>query len=273
MNRAIGLHLRCNQSLMELVEKAARLELPLFQCFLRLPAGPIIATNAKEIATFKDYCSRYSQLFVHASYRINLADASLNRHPALKQELYWAQKLGFTHMILHPGASPAYDEGIDAIVRALNTLLKSARDITIILENVAFTNPSIGGTITDLQLIRDKLDEPDRLGFCIDTAHAYAFGYDLADKVGREEYIALLGQTIGFEHIKLIHINDTDSTLGSRHDVHCRMGKGNIGTQALKEFALDPRLLHIPLLLELPAIEESEEKQDLMTVRSWHQPL
>ena len=102
-------------------------------------------------------------------------------------------------MIFHPGASASYDEGIDAIVRSLNAIIKSARDIHIVLENVAFTAPSIGGSLEDLQLIRSKLDEPDRLGFCIDTAHAYAFGYDIANNVEREKYIQLLGQTIGFD--------------------------------------------------------------------------
>ena len=104
-----------------------------------------------------------------------------------------------------------------------------------------------------------------------DTAHAYAFGYDIANKVGREGYIQLLGQTVGFDNIELIHINDTESTLKSRHDIHCRMGRGNIGIQGLQEFAIDERLLHIPLLLELPAIDEIDEQEDLKIVRSWQQ--
>ena len=165
MNRPIRIHLRCNRSLLELLEKAVRLNLPLFQCFLRHTTGNMIDPSKQEIVTFRDCCNQYSQLFVHASYRINLADASINRHPALRQELYWAQKLGFTHMILHPGASASFDEGIDALVRALNSIIKSARDIHIVLENVAFTAPSIGGCLEDLQLIRSKLDEPDKLGF------------------------------------------------------------------------------------------------------------
>lgn len=270
MDRAIGLHLRCNQSLLELLEKAVRLELPFFQCFLRQQSGNMIDPSPQEIGLFRTSCSRYRPLFIHASYRINLADESFSHHPALKQELYWAQKLGFTHMILHPGASASYNSGIDAIARTLNSIIKSTQEIQIVLENVAFTTPSIGGSMNDLQTIRDKLDEPDRLDFCIDTAHAYAFGYNVADKEEREHYIQLLGQTIGFDHIKLIHINDTQSPLGSRHDIHCRMGNGNIGTQALKEFVLDTRLGHIPLLLELPAVADSEEEQDLMIVKSWH---
>ena len=273
MDRAIGLHLRGNQSLAELTEKAVRLNLPFFQCFLRQQSGHIINASSQEIAAFRAVCNHYDQLFIHASYRINLADESMSHHPALKQELYWAQKLGFTHMILHPGASSSYDSGLDAIVTTLNSLIQSTSGIRFILENVAFGAPSIGGSIEDLLLIKNKLDQPDRLGFCIDTAHAYAFGYNLADKNERQHYIQALGQTLGFDQIKLIHINDTQSALGSRHDIHCRIGAGNLASVALKECILDPRLLHVPLLLELPAIAEPEEEQNLNTVRSWHQSL
>lgn len=233
----------------------------------------MIDANPQEIDAFRKECNRYDQLFVHASYRINLADPSLSHHPALRQELYWAQKLGFTRMILHPGASSSHSQGIDAVVRTLNSIIKSTKNINFILENVAFTAPSIGGAVSDLQLIRDKLDEPDHLGFCIDTAHAYAYGFNLSEPGEREQYIQTLGQMLGFDHIKLIHINDTQSTLASRHDMHCRINNGNIGTDALKQFVLDSRLLHIPLLLELPAIDKSEEEQDLLTVRSWHYSL
>lgn len=270
MDRAIGLHLRCNQSLSDLREKAVRLNLPFFQFFLRQQSGNMIDPSKEEIAAFRACCKEYCNLFVHASYRINIADQSFSQHPALKQEIYWAQKLGCTDMILHPGSSPSCHAGIDAAVRVLNSIIKSTKEINFVLENVAFTTPSIGGTITDLQTIRDKLDEPNRLGFCIDTAHAYAFGYNLADHVEREQYIQAVGKTLGFDQIRLIHTNDTQTLLGSRHDSHCRIGNGNIGTEALKEFVLDARLLHIPLLLELPALAESEEVQDLSVVNSWH---
>jgi apurinic endonuclease (APN1) len=273
MAREIGLHLRCNQSLIDVVEKAVRLELNLFQCFLRQQSGTIVTANSQEIATFIACSKNYSNLFVHGSYSINLADETFTHHPALKQELYWAQRLGFTHMVLHSGASTSYSNGVDSVTRILNTIMKATSDIQFVLENVAFAAPSIGGSLEDLQLIRDKLDEPDRLGFCIDTAHAYAFGYDIANKQERDTYIESLGNTVGFDSIKLIHINDTQSGLGSRHDMHCRIGTGAIGAEELKEFALDKHLEHIPLILELPAVEESEEKEDLMLVRSWHHAL
>jgi apurinic endonuclease APN1 len=261
---------RCNQSLIELIEKAVRLELPIFQCFLRQQSGKMVQAPEQEIALFRAACRNLSKRFVHASYRINLADPTTTHHPALKQELYWTRKLHFNHIVLHPGSAASCSSGIDALARTLNTLTASTKGIQFVLENVAFAAPSIGGSLEDLQAIRSKLDKPECVGFCIDTAHAHAFGYNLATPAGRKEFINLLGTTIGYESIALIHINDTESSLGAQHDIHCRLGAGTLGIEALKEFSLDTRLQHIPLILELPAIEESEEKEDLAIARSWH---
>jgi apurinic endonuclease APN1 len=270
MNREIGLHIRCNQSILELIEKASRLKLPLFQCFLRQQSGKMIQAQAQEITNFRAACRNFRNSFVHASYLINLAEPTFTHHPALKQELYWARKLGFNHIILHPGSTAIHNAGIDAIVRVLNALTSSTQGIKFVLENVAFAAPSIGGSLEDLQAIHSKLDNPERVGFCIDTAHAYAYGYDLATKEGRKNFIDQLENTLGCDSIALIHINDTQSTLGSRHDMHCRLGVGTLGIDALKEFALDERLARIPLILELPTLTEEEEKKDIQIVLSWH---
>lgn len=269
MKRNIGLHLRCNKSVTELIKKATRLELPLLQCFLRQPSGIMVPIGQQDIMLYRAAWHNIRKSFVHGSYRINLADPALTYHPALKQELYWTRKLGFNHIILHPGSYAIHDAGIDSVARMLNTYIHMAKGMQFVLENVAFAAPSIGGAIEDLQAIRNKIDYPDRLSFCIDTAHAYAYGYDIATNEGRNNFIDLLGSTIGYNTIALIHINDTQSTLSARQDIHCRIGTGTIGIEALKEFALDTRLQHIPLVLELPTLAENEEKEDLEIVRSW----
>lgn len=270
MNRDIGMHIRYNQSIIELIEKTTSLSLPIFQCFLRQQSGKIVQIQEHDIALFETACHVARKSFVHASYRINLAEPTFTHHPALKQELYWTRKLGFKHIILHSGASTIHDHGIDAIVRTLNSLTKSTKDIQFVLENVAFTKPSIGGSLEDLHAIRNKLLHPERVGFCIDTAHAYAYGYDLATAESRKQFIDLLGSVLGYNNIALIHINDTQSRLGTHHDIHCTLGTGTIGHEALRSFALDPHLIKIPLILELPILTDTEEKIYLTAVRNWH---
>ncbi|HML19249.1 MAG TPA: TIM barrel protein, partial [Candidatus Dependentiae bacterium] len=77
------------------------------------------------------------------------------------------------------------DEGIDELARSLNYVMKYEREITIVLENTTHGNLSVGSDITDFKLLRAKLDYPERISFCIDTAHAYSYGYDLKEKTNR----------------------------------------------------------------------------------------
>lgn len=270
MARTVGLHIRSNKTISEVLEKAERLNLPLFQCFLRQHSGAIIEQTPTLTQLFRRYSRTFTALYVHGSYRINLADHTREQHPALKQELHWAKKLGFTHMILHPGASSSSERGIDSIARNLNLLIQQHPTIQFVLENVAFTSPSIGGSLEDLHHIKNKLDKPEKLGFCIDTAHAYAYGYNIRDGQERLNFIHEIDKLLGLSSIELIHINDTESKLASRHDIHCRIDQGIIGLEPLKEFVLDKHISNIPLLLELPALSEAEELYNLNIVRDWH---
>jgi apurinic endonuclease APN1 len=209
-------------------------------------------------------------LYVHGSYKINLADPTREQHPALKQELHWAKKLGFTHMILHPGSSSSHERGIDSIARNLNLLVRQHPTIKFVLENVAFEHPSIGGNLEDLHHIKSKLDCPEKIGFCIDTAHAFAYGYELRDEKSLANFIHSIDTLLDLNSIDLIHINDTTSGLASKNDIHCRIGQGTLGLRTLKEFACNEYLASRPLLLELPVLNEAGELHDLKIVKEWH---
>jgi apurinic endonuclease APN1 len=269
MARPVGLHIRSNKTISEVLEKAERLNLPLFQCFLRQQSGAIIEQKPALTQLFRRYSRTFTALYVHGSYRINLADHTREQHPALKQELHWAKKLGFTHMILHPGASSFRERGIDSIVRNLNLLIPQHPTIQFVLENVAFAGNSIGGSLDDLHNIKSKLDNPEKLGFCIDTAHAFSYWYNIREGKERLDFIHEIDKLLDINSVKLIHINDTESELESRHDIHCRIGQGVIGLEPLKQFALDKRISKISLLLELPALAEADELHDLNIVRTW----
>jgi deoxyribonuclease IV len=263
MVRPVGLHLRNNEHLKNLSDKATKFNLTSFQCFLRHQNGTLISSDKEEIAAFKTFREQCGQLYAHASYKINLADARLYRHPALKEEIRLALILGFTHIIIHPGASQDTEQGITAIIRQLNYLTKNIHDITFVLENVAFGHPSVGGDLQELAKILVNLNRPESVGVCIDTAHAFAYGYDLTSDKKIEEFVDTLANTVTMNSIKLIHINDTQTSFGSRHDIHCRFGQGTIGQKNLETIIAHKALSHIPLLLELPAIDEHAEQEDL----------
>lgn len=225
------------------------------------------ARDTEALTHFKE--SRHAPLFVHTSYRINIASTTMARHPALRQELAAARELGFTHVVLHPGSSDDPTRGIDSIARTINWAIRVYPELTFVLENVAFGRPSWGGALVDLKLILEKIDRPEAVGFCIDTAHAHALGYDLTSYEGRQETMSELDATLGADRIALIHCNDTTVLRGARHDQHCRIGHGVLGAHELKDFVMDVRLQNVPIIIELPALSEDDERVDLNLVRSW----
>lgn len=275
MKREIGLHLRLKDSLTELVLRARELSLPFFQCFLVLQdTKRLIEPTQDDRDAFLQLRRNYFQhLYVHGSYWINLAGLENNGYRALLRELTLARSLEFTHLILHPGSAKGAQEksqGIDALARALNRAMKHEQEIVFVLENTAHGNLCVGSDITDFRTLLEKIDQPDRLRFCVDTAHAFAYGYEVTTPDGLQSFVELLGNTMGLERIVLIHLNDSCEKRGTRIDRHGSVGEGIMGIEALRTFVLHPSLCHIPLLMEPPLIDKSGEHALLALVKKWH---
>lgn len=273
--RKIGLHLRLESTLDELVERARRLGVDLFQLFfVHQTTGAPVRFSVEEVNSFLALRREYFQdLYVHGSYWINLAGLEYNGIRAFEHELRQTKRLEFTHMILHPGNAKGAKnkiQGIDALVAILNDTMKRERDVQLVLENAVHGKMTVGSDLEDFAILKSKLDFPDRISFCVDTAHAYSYGYNIADPTKMEEFVELLDRTMGIDRIVLIHLNDTMHKLGSCIDQHIVPGEGLIGEEALKRFVLHPRLKDIPLLMELPVLDEAAQVAALEKVRSWH---
>lgn len=272
--RGIGLHIRITHTLTDLITKALRFQIPFFQCFfVQQTTGLLIQPDVLDVQEFlRVRRQHFNNLYVHGSYWVNLSSIKSSHHRVLYRELEVAQKLEFTHMIVHPGsAKGARDrlEGIDALARTLNSVMRKNYGIKFILENTAHGNMAIGSDITDFKLLLEKLDDPHEISFCIDTAHAYSYGYDIVDQAGRENFIQLLDATIGLSRIHMIHLNDTHEKLGSQLDRHQIIGQGTLGQDTLKAFIQDPRLRTLPIIMELPPMDEEQELAILDQVRAW----
>lgn len=269
----IGLHLRLQDSLLHLAQHAVQLRIPFFQCFfVQQMNGRLITMTDEQIASFVAYKrEHFTDLYLHGSYWINLASNRRNGIRSFYRELSLAKKLEFTHMILHPGAANdarEVIEGIDTLARVLNEITKKERQIEFVLENTAHGNMSVGSDIAHFGILLSKLDFPERVSFCLDTAHAYVYGYDIVHTL--DEFITYVDDTIGLSRVKLIHLNDTYEQLGSRIDRHASVGEGRIGVEALKRFVLHPKIESIPLLVEPPVLSNEQEIALLNLVRSWH---
>lgn len=276
--RNIGLHLRWSKTILEAMQVAVALELPIFQCFLvSQETERHLLMPMRDQQLFCALRARHAmqELFLHASYRINLADGK-QTHYLLERELAWAERLNFTHLILHPGAVPmgiSREESLDGLARSLNALCARELPVAIVLENVAYGGKAFGGDVHEFALLLEKLDYPEKIGFCIDTAHAYSYGYDLATGQAIQAFLKLISATIGLERLALLHGNDTHTLCGGRIDSHALFGQGMLGEHALRSFVMHVDLGAIPLILELPVVDTEEQKRTVAMVREWHHAL
>ena len=136
--RSLGLHMRLNGSLMALANRAVALQLPFFQSFfVNIGNNKMIQPTKQEVDEFVRYArTHFSQLYVHGSYWINLASLVHTGYTVFKKEMALAQRLSFTHMVLHPGTAKGAvtkREGIDALARVLNTINAVDHGLMIVL--------------------------------------------------------------------------------------------------------------------------------------------
>lgn len=264
----VGLHVRYTHSPFEVLERVQQLQMPIAQMFMHDEKGTPIRLSESERKEFtKHNRALLDLLFAHGSYKINCADPQRSYHPALEHEIKLASACGCSHLILHAGSSPDVEKGIDALARLANNFSKKKIELQLVVENSAFGAPSIGGDISHFAKLLEKVDQPDQLLFCIDSAHAHAAGYNLTDK--QSDFVNLLETTIGLNRIALIHLNETLVERGSHIDLHAPLCQGAIGIDALRAFALNEKLAKIPLILELPLLTICEEKQALDLVNAW----
>lgn len=199
-------------------------------------------------------------VFGHAGYLINLgAPASDNRQISIRslvQELEFATQLDLPFLVLHPGAHLGAGEqrGLDQIVSGLNEVfaLTKKSPVRIALENTAGQGSALGNKMEHLAAIFDRVDKPERLGVCLDTAHFFAAGYDIRTSKGWDAAIGEVASLLGLRQILAFHLNDSKTALGSRVDRHAHIGEGLIGKEAFRYVANDARFKKIPGCIETP---------------------
>lgn len=223
----------------------------------------------------KERAARKCQaVFGHAGYLINLgAPAGDNREKSLQsllQEIQLATQLEVPFLVLHPGAHLGSGEetGLQQIIDGLNQVFRASKEspVRIALENTAGQGSCLGNRIAHLAAIFDGVEDPKRLGVCLDTAHFFAAGYDIRTKKGWDAALKEVDDLIGFKQILAFHLNDSKTDLGSRVDRHEHIGKGKIGAAAFRHIVNDPRLKKLPGCLETPKSKDLHEDVENLRV-------
>lgn len=227
------------------------------------------------IAAFRENCrvngfSR-GRILAHDSYLINLGhpDASLlaKSRAAFTRQIHLCEKLGIELLNFHPGSHLRIASEEDTLIRiaeSINMALAETKGVTAVIENTAGQGSNLGYRFEQIARIIERVDDKDRIGVCIDTAHAFAAGYDLRDARSFTEVFDSLEKIVGFSYLRGIHLNDSKAKLASRVDRHASLGRGEIGLEAFRLIMNDPRFDDMPLILETPDPKRWPEEISLL---------
>jgi len=276
MMRRIGVHTSIAGGLYHSLERAMALGCNTMQIFSHNPRGwAVKKITEEESLMFQSLRSHLniSPVYIHASYLINLAsrnkDLQRKSINLLVTEMARADVIGAEYVILHPGSAPD-DEHISRkrTIVALNEVsLRERWKAGLIIENTAGERGDIFFRIIHLSEIINAVKGSFIKGICIDTCHAFAAGYDIRSDKGIEEITEEIKCHIGLDKLKVIHLNDSKGDLGSGIDRHEHIGLGKIGIKGLKKFINHPPFRYIPLILETPKKQESDDLENLKRVR------
>lgn len=201
----------------------------------------------------------------HAIYLINLASPEKRVHAqsneAFREELARCHEAGIPYLVLHPGShkGTGLEQGIARIARGIGEAYAEHPEYTVVtlLENTAGQGDTIGRTFEELAQIEALCREGGggacpHIGYCFDTAHALASGYEIRTAAGYEETMARFDQVLGLERLRCFHLNDSKADLGSHLDRHEQIGQGHVGVETFRMLLNDPRFADLPMLLETP---------------------
>jgi deoxyribonuclease IV len=216
-------------------------------------------------------------LAIHANYLGNLAAVD----PAIRArsitsfcgELQRGAAIGAEYLVVHPGSykGQSLEQGIVAFALGLrDAAAGAARDgVTVLLENTAGCGSQIGGRFEELRAIRDYAaqltDVP--VGYCLDTCHLLAAGYDVSSAAGLRETMRQADSVLGIDNVKLMHANDSKAPLGSHVDRHANIGEGHIGAAGFRRILAHPNLRGKPFILETPVEQDGDDRRNLENLK------
>jgi deoxyribonuclease-4 len=211
-------------------------------------------------------------VLAHDTYLVNLAsaDAVVRRRSRteLREEVRRARALGVRRLVMHPGAhtGSGREKGLARVAGGVRELLGRWAGLEILLENTAGQGTALGARFEEIAEIIRLAGRSRRIGVCLDTAHAFAAGYDIRRRPAYERTMAEFDRLIGFDRLRAFHLNDTRSALGGRRDRHEHIGRGTIGGNAFRLVLRDSRFADVPKVIETPKSDESCEDWDAVNL-------
>ena len=275
----VGAHVSISGSIANAVSNAVERKCNAFQIFTRSPRSWFAKElELEEINKFKDRLSssnidRFATT-AHMPYLPNLSSPDKEGYDksikTMIKEVQRCNSLGIPYLVTHLGShrGTGEEKDIKRLVDALNKVAEVDADVTILLENTAGQKNSVGSNFEQWSEIFSKCKQKNRFGVCFDTCHAFAAGYDLRTKKTVEKTLKNFDDAIGFEHLKILHLNDSKGMLNENRDRHEHIGLGQIGDEGMTEIVKIMNQKKIPMVLETPIDEKRDDFGNIEKVKS-----
>jgi len=275
----VGLHVSIAGSIDKAVDNAVTTGCTAFQIFTRNPRGwaakPLTSNDASNFRE-KLAASKIDKFatVAHMPYLPNLSSPEVDPFArsvnSLIDEIKRCSKLGIPYIVAHLGSHKGQGDkkGIEMLIKAFTKAAKdTSDDVMILLENTAGQKNSVGSDLDQLASILSQLKPAKRFGICLDTCHAFAAGYDMRTEKEASSLLEKLNKTIGFENLKILHLNDSRGELGCNLDRHEHIGLGQIGEKGLSHIIKSINRKKIPIILETPIDERRDDVGNLNKVK------
>ena len=277
----IGVHLGTSGGCWTAVNRAVDAGANTFQIFSSSPrTWKAAAVQPEDAAKMRALRAEHDigPLVIHASYLINLCSQTesvrANAVTAFRGEVERALAWGAEYLVLHPGSWKGLtrEEGLllaaRGIEQALDGLPWQQADLRVLIENTAGAEFSLGGSLEQVAELVERLRACAPVGVCLDTCHLHVKGYDIVSEPGWAETARLIGETVGFDTVRVWHCNDAKAAMGSRLDRHEHIGEGTIGAGAFRRLLRDPRFAHAAFIAETPVDTPGDETRNVSVLRS-----
>lgn len=262
-NRRVGIHCSTSGGVETAAERAWRLGCNALQVFSSSPRqwAPY-ALGKQQCETMSAAREKYGlrPLVIHANYLINVAGGNeefrVKSVAAFRGEVERALALCAEYLVLHPGSFRGLtrDEGLAKAAAAIEESVRGLDlrkgGLTILIENTAGAEFSLGSKFEQVEELCDRLRSHVPVAACIDTCHTWVAGYDLVNDY--DGVLRLLDATVGLKNVVVWHCNDAKAPFGSKLDRHQHIGEGTMGLEPFRRLLNDDRLAHAAFLAETP---------------------
>jgi deoxyribonuclease-4 len=259
MRMLFGAHVSSSGGIWQAIDRAEALGCDAVQVFTQSPRMWRPTNHTPEaVARFRERRAEagIASVVCHALYLVNLA----SRDPAVRENslaalhatMETADAIGSEAVVFHVGSHLGFgfDEAVELVEPALRELLElTTDDLWLCMENAAGAGGTIGRSIAELAALADAVDRHPRLGVCLDSCHWWASGVDVSDPTALDAALAELDMSIGLDRLRVLHVNDSQTALGSNRDRHELVGKGLIG-DGLATFLGHPAFGGLPAITE-----------------------